>query len=438
LDGAQHARLAALVKKKRRRNRVLRRNAGQGRGFLLVGRRNSRRKFIPQSGELLVTPSNLPRMKRPLFLSAAVFCMATSLIAQTPDAPPVDARQLLELLKQLRDQNESGIKSRRSTAYQQVAAAAASPERAVQLWKDAVRAVQFEGAVHEGAQLRDWKESDGEALNDRLCANAVRLHLNWMAISLQHSAGAEVKTLLPKIVEHVNSVQAAHDAAEQFAENLQKAKDRAPSSPGARKNVQEDSQVKRVHDQIMRMSISSSPVARWMQLGEMFGERKKGDGGWELGAGNVDGIYNSVILPEYRASKDPRLIEYWDMVLRREADRVAKRKLDVESRDWNTLKKPSILWNRAQDVLALGQRNRAIGEMFNVIKSNPQHPEAKQWIAQLETVLVPPAVPAAAPATPAAAPGTPAVPAVPAPAPIPSATTPGAVPTAGGTAPIAR
>jgi hypothetical protein len=374
-------------------------------------------------------------MKRPFFLSAAAFSafwVAGTLLAQTPDAPPVDTRQVLEVLKQLRDQNESGIKSRRSSAYQQIAAAAASPERAVQMWKDAVKAVQFEGAAHEGAQLKDWKESDGEALSDRLCANAARLHLNWMAISLQRSAGAEVKALLPKIIEHVNSVQAAQEAAEQFAENLQKAKERGPSSPGARKNVQEDSQVKRVHDQIMRMSISSSPVARWLQLGDMFGDRKKGDGGWELGAGNVDGIYNSVILPEYRASKDPRLLEYWDMVLRREADRVAKRKLDVETRDWTSLKKPQLLWSRAQDVLALGQRNRAIGEMLNVIKSNPQHPEAKEWIAQLEAVIVPPAPPAATP------PATPGSSAVPPPAPIPSATIPGAVPTAAGATPVLR
>jgi hypothetical protein len=202
--------------------------------------------------------------------------------------------------------------------------------------------------------------------------------------------------------------------------------------------VQEDSQVKRVHDQIMRMSISSSPVARWMQLGEMFGERKKGDGGWELGAGNVDGIYNSVILPEYRASKDPRLIEYWDMVLRREADRVAKRKLDVESRDWNTLKKPSILWSRAQDVLALGQRNRAIGEMFNVIKSNPQHPDAKDWIAQLEVVLVPPALPAGDSAAPAPVPASPGQPTVPAPVRAPSPPLPPVAPAGAGAIPILR
>ena len=92
----------------------------------------------------------------------------------------------------------------------------------------------------------------------------------------------------------------------------------------------------------MRSSIVGSPVARWLQLGEALGERRKNDGGWETVAGNIDGIYASVILPEYRSAKDPRLLEYWAVVLKREDDR--KRKLDVEQREWTTVRRPAILW----------------------------------------------------------------------------------------------
>jgi len=159
--------------------------------------------------------------------------------------------------------------------------------------------------------------------------------------------------------------------------------------------------------------------------------------------GNIDGIYASVILPEYRATKDPRLLEYWDMVLKREGDRVQKNGLDVEQRDWANLKRPSILWTRSQDVLLLGQRNRAIGEMFNLIKAHPQHPEASNWINQLESMLIPSA-PASAPATtPVAVPSTPAPtttgPVIAPPATVPPAVTPGAaVPPAPGVRPLNR
>lgn len=340
-------------------------------------------------------------MKRALVLSAAAIVLAGPILAQNVDTAPVDTRYLLEALKQLREQNESAIKGRRASAYQQVAGAASSPDRAVAFWKEAVKAVQFEGAEKEGSQIRDWREGDGEALNDRLCANAVRLHLNWLALNLQHAAGAETKLLLPKILEHVNSVQGDIQLAEHLADTLDKAKERDSKSPGARKNIQEDGVVKRVHDQIMKMSVSSSPVARWLQLGDSLGSKKKGSGGWEQVAGNVDGIYNSVILPEYRASKDLRLLEYWDMVLKREAERAADRKLDVEQRDWTNVKRPSLLWARAQDVLLVGQKNRAITEMFNLVKTYPQHPDAANWIGQIEALILPPAIPGA-PAAPAA------------------------------------
>ena len=361
-------------------------------------------------------------MKRVLALSAAALLLAGPAFAQTGDTAPLDPRLLLEALKGLREQNESAIKSRRVSAYQRVAAAAASPESAVAFWKEAVKAAQFEGAENEGTQIRGWREGEGEALNDRLCANAARLHLNWLAINLQHAAGVETKSLLPKVLEHVAAVQAQNQAFEHFVDTLDKAKDRGTNSPGAKRSVQEDAVVKRVHEQILKASISNTSVSRWLVLGDVLGEKRKSAGAWEQVAGNVDGIYNTVILPEYRASKDPRLLEYWDMVLRREGERAAERKLDVEQREWTQVKRPALLWSRAQDVLLIGQRNRAISEMFNLVKTYPQHPEATAWIGQLESLVAPAAAPATAPSTtPVAVPPIPGGASVPAPVAVPPA-----------------
>jgi hypothetical protein len=384
-----------------------------------------RKKFSISPFRWLHIP-NLFHMKRLLLLTTLTASFAAPLVAQTGDAPPIDTAQLLQALKQLRDQNDSGMKARRTTAFQTVQAAATSPEKAVAYWKEAVKAVQFEGADKENAQLRDWREGDGEALNDRLCAGAVRLHLQWLALSLQHSAGADVKVLIPKILDHIAAVQADETAADRLQDQLDKAKDHNPTSPGARKNIREDSVVRKVHDQIMRTSITSGPVGRLLRVNEMMelttGRTKNKDtaAGWELGPGNIDGIYNSIILPEYRANKDPRLMDYWDMVLKRETERAAEKKLDVEQRDWAQVKKPKLQWARTQDVLLLGYRNKAIGEMFNLVKAFPNHPEAVNWISQLEVVLTPPAASFAPSETPAPA-LIPGVPQVSAPSPVPAA-----------------
>jgi hypothetical protein len=377
-------------------------------------------------------------MKHSLLLCtiAALSALATpSLYAQGGDAPAVDVNQLLQELKKIREQNDAGVKARKNQALQQIMAAASSPERAVAFWKEAVRNAQFEGAEKEGQKLADWRDGDGEALSDKLCMGAVQLHLRWLAITLQRANGVEMRVLLPQVIEYTKALQTDEAAADHFADQLDKAKERNESGKHGMKpkGVAEDAVVKRVHDQVMRMAVGGSPVARWLQLSDLLGDagkkQKGGGGSWEPVPGNLEGIYNAIILPEFRLTKDPRLLDYWEVFIKREGEKAAEHKLDVDQRDWSQVKLPSLRWSRAQDVLLLGYRNRAILEMFNLVKSFPQHPEVPSWISQLEGVLVPGTAPygSAANVTPSA-PGVTG--SVPAPVAVPPATATGAVPTA--------
>lgn len=372
-------------------------------------------------------------MKRSLLLCtiAALSALATPVLRAQADAPPVDINQLLQELKKMRDQNENAIKLRRNEALQRITSAAASPSSAVQFWKEAVKNAQFDGAEKEGQKLAEWRDGEGDALNDKLCSGAVQLHLRWLALTLRHSIGEDMKTLLPQVIDYTKALQLDMAAADHFSDQLDKERERNDGKHGMAKakGVAEDATVKKVHEQIMRMAVGGSPVARWLQLGDLLGDGGKkqrggGNSGWEATPGGFDGIFNAIILPEFRANKDPRLLEYWDVVIKRETEKAAERKLDVDQRDWATVKYPSLRWQRAQDVLLLGQRNRAIIEMFQIVKSAPQHPELQSWIGQLEAILVPtPSAPAGG-----AAPSAPVTGAVPPPVAVPPATAP--VPTA--------
>jgi hypothetical protein len=327
-------------------------------------------------------------MKR-LILLTTIFSGAA--FAQIQDAPPIDVNQLLQALKQIKEQNDSAAKTKRTGVYQQIVSAASSGDKAVAFWKEAVKAVQFEGAENEGAKKQDWREGDGEALNDRLCQNAVRLHLQWLGITMQHVAGVEVKQLLPQVMEHVKQATAEQSDAERFNEMYEKNKQRNDAGKGAnRKTIEEDGNVKRVREQVIRMSVADSPVVRWLQARELVSEgnkQKEKGSSWEHTPGNIDGIYNAIILPEFRANKDPRLLEYWDMVIKREGERVAEKKLDMEQRDWRTIRLPKMQWSRAQDLLLIGSKNRAITDMFSIIKTYPQHPDVQSWITHLVSLL---------------------------------------------------
>ncbi len=374
-----------------------------------------------------------------LRLLATIVSIPALSLAQTQDAPPVDIRQLLEALKAIREQHDVTLKTRKQNAYQQVMAAAASGTAAAAFWKQAVKEVQFVGADHQAAKLSDWKDGDGDALNSKEGQNAARLHLYWLGLSLQHAMGTETKQMLQNIIDFTKQIRADEDIMAKLDNTIERAKDRKD-----KKDAVEELTIKRVHDQILRTAVGSSPVARWLQLGELLGDdgKKRGqraepraDGkpdapnGWEQTPGNVDGIFGLIILPEFRATKDPRLLEYWEVRLKQETERAAEKKLDVDQRDWTQVRRPGLLWARAQDVMLLGQKNRAIGEMFNLVKTFPQHPNVQGWISAIEGAIAPPA------STTPTVPPVPATPgSVPAPVPVPTATTPAPTSTPAGPA----
>ena len=364
---------------------------------------------------------------KPSVIPLIVAALSVPAFAQLNDAPPVDLKQLLQGLRQFKEQNETGLKTRRNAAYQQITAAASSLDKAAAYWTDAVLAVQFAGVDHQTAAVRDWKQNEGEGLKAKEGANAARLHLVWLGLTIQHSAGAETKQLLPSVIDFTKQLEADDAAIAHVAELIDKAK--AAKRPGPNKVLSGETHAKKIHDSILKMSVTTSPVAKRLQIADLLGDvakkKKRGEdaapASWETVPGNVNGIYNAIILPEFRATKDPRLLEYWDMMIRKEQEGIYAGMPDFEERQWSQVKRPAMLWSRAQDLLLIGQRNRAVTEMYNLIKAFPQHPDSAGWIAQLEGLIASPvqAPPSAAtilnsgtvapPATipPATAPGTP-------------------------------
>jgi hypothetical protein len=367
----------------------------------------------------------LPRL---LFTTAAgLACAATALALE--DNAPIDAKPILEALRTIKSQQEATIKTSKQRFIQEATAAAANPARAAELWEEAVRATQFQGVPKENAQFKDWRDKDGEALKDPEVKTALHLYFNWLALTLQRSAGAEVKTLFPAVLSHAREVAADQVSMEAFEETAKIAKDvpvnpNAPKRPvtAAQKEKRLDHQiVKRVHDQILKSSLASSAFVQWMRLSDYITDvaPQKGRGGkargaaqaddapapsWEGTPGNFDGIYQSILLPELRAQKDLRLREYWDNKIKREGEAATRSQKTFEIDKFNKERRPSLLWSRDQDLIRVGMRNYAIGDMFTLIKTYPTHPEASGWIAELEGLLAPPAPAAPAPTTSAAAP----------------------------------
>lgn len=346
-------------------------------------------------------------LRSPRFSAAVAMAFATAIatpLQAAEDAPPVDMAQILTALKALKDQQVQQSKSQKLRALQDVTAAASNPARAAEIWEDAVRATQFAGASKEGAQFREWKDNEGSALRSKEVATALRLHFNWLALTLQRSAGTPLRELLPAIVQHTKEATAAKVMIDQFVENMKREREIATSGKhGARDRKNNDEAIKKLYEQVASRPVNNSIVTQWLRIEPLVNDvsqaKDKGQG-WEMSASNVDGIFNAIVLPELRAQKDPRVLEYWDMKLRTGAEEATRNKLEFEAGKFNTVTRPQLLWQRAQDMALIGQKNRAISEMFNLVKTYPAHPNATAWVSSLEQLLSEAMAPAPAPTAP--------------------------------------
>ena len=348
------------------------------------------------------------KLIRLLIYSAASIVAMPAFCAELQDAPPVDPAQVLDILEKMKMQQKAALKQRRATAFEAVKAATASGEKAAALWKEAVKAVQFDGAEDEQAKLKAWRENEGDALNSKEAQNAARLHLTWLFYTLQFKAGVKKKDLMPFVIEYTNQLTADGQTMETFDEQLQKERERDASGKHGLRRGGDDKTVRQIHNSILQTSVSASPVAKYLGLedvlpratsqtdrlaksvAKMLGETKAPvaqDESWPMTPGDLEAIHQSIILPEYRSTKDARVLDYWERVLKRESEAVAKRKVDYEEKRFATVRRPELLWSRAEDLHQIGLKNRAITEMVAVLRSNPLHPRAEGWISQLESML---------------------------------------------------
>lgn len=350
-----------------------------------------------------------------LRLTATIACAAltfTSVHAQQ-DAPPADLTQLLTVLKAMKEQQQQVARAQKLKGMQDVQSAAASPSAAAAAWEEAVRQVQFEGVAREGAAFREWKDKEGAGLDDKDGQNAARLYFQWLALTIQRSAGAQVKDMMPQIVAYTKEVTASQLAMESLEERMKKEREMAASGKHGKERKGNDDQVKRTYDQIMKGALPGSIPVRALKLenaieAESFGGAVAPEGrraqpnaqGWEMVPGSVDGIFQKIILPELRAQRDPRLLEYWDMKIKRDGDMAAKSKLAFDAEKFAQQRRPELLFGRAEDEILLGRRNKGINDMFALLKTYPTHPNADGWISKVESLLT---APAAAATTPPAA-----------------------------------
>jgi len=297
-----------------------------------------------------------------------ILLLARCVCAQ--DAPPVDPRTLLSSLAELKQKHEQTAKTMDGKVLRDFLTAAATPNAAIALYQEAIHATAYQGEDHEQAKFNEWKRDSAEELKSDAMQIALRLHLNYLALTLQRVQGTPVSQLVPALVNHANQISGLEEDA--------------ANRDNRKRSVAQDALKK----DLLRNSITDSVFAKWYGITrplQALQDLKE----WEPIPKNADGIWQKTILPQMRKDKNPQAVQYWDAKLQKEAKAATDTDLTFYIDQFNNLRKPDLLWSRAQDMLAIGQRNRAIVEMAAIVRNWPAHPSFNEWMTKLEGLLNP-------------------------------------------------
>jgi hypothetical protein len=289
-----------------------------------------------------------------LLIYPLIIAMIFPMYVGAQDSAKIDTASILNALKTIKQKHEEFEKKDKTSLLQQINAAAASVMAAVNYYQDAVRSTRFNGQNRETTQFNEWRRKgrDADRMKDKNWQEALRLHLYYLAITLQRETGTEVKDLLPQLLSYTNQLVVEHDLLQDQGEWMDR-------------------------------PLTDSIFVNWLQLGDPLSKLDK----WEMAPGNLNGIYQQAILPELRKLKDPRAVEYWDLRVKMEGSQASASGRNFEVDKFNQVTMPKLLWNRSQEMFAIGQKNKAATEMLSVIKKYPTHPNVGDWIEKLEKLL---------------------------------------------------
>ncbi len=285
-------------------------------------------------------------------------------VASPAEAIP-DAVKLLEELRTIKKGAEAAREAEAEKNIRVLREAARDDASALNAYKQAVRGVEFAGVVRETRQWQDWEEQNEPRLRDRDFRASLRAVLEYLALSVDAQASS-IEDVAPRLQRFAEMVFEHPEWTEPF---------QVEDEQGRRRGQPRQSP--------LMESSNQSVFVKWLRLEPLLKTGKD----WEDVPGNAEGIYEKSILPLWRETKNPALIDYWTARMEREAA-VAKESGRDQARlrfEQETL--PQLRWARAKDLAVLGRTSEAVNEMIGILRTHQAHPQFDRWAEELTALL---------------------------------------------------
>jgi hypothetical protein len=320
---------------------------------------------------------------RSLLIPSVFLLLGSSLFAQS--APTLDVKSMLQGLQQIKQQQATSAKTQLTQTIADFSAAAADDGAAENFYVEAVRVTRFVGQQGEATAFSDWEKGALPRLNPA----AIHLALRYTTISLQRAAGATDEQIFPVLFAYAMEAQDALPGitATQNAQQTQQGQ-----QEGNRRGFgRQQGGPREEEPRILEEPVSDNIFSKWYNLGGQLGALDN----WEQVPGNIDSIFQQTLLPMMRKLRDPRIIQYWDNKIVTERANASGASAAFSTDRFNQTRRPTLLWSRAEDEVAIGQREQGLNDMYSLVKTFPSHPDAGKWIKELQDLLTTSTAPAA-------------------------------------------
>ena len=319
---------------------------------------------------------------------------ATGAETPAPSVTPLSTEEMAKLKEQVLLLEKDLAKKRGGMHASQIAIlkdAMSGNEKAFNFWLDCKKDQDFDMKGKTATEFSEWKRTQIKTIgtNDAACAG-FRLQIHFLMLLVLDSH-AETPAQEAEVASGALSYVEALTAFCEKEENLAKGIMGSIMNTGADPN--EAVTADNIQETLAKVREASSALGGDV-LDSIFAKHLKLDGSVKpksgaTNAGNIDEIYDALILEPLRKKKDSAAIaSAWTRRIEQTA-RVAKAtKVDEIEEEYAEVKVPAMKFSMYRDQWTAGQQKQAAAAMMALISANPTHQDSNDWMEELKRLTV--------------------------------------------------
>ena len=276
--------------------------------------------------------------------------------------------------------NEKMTREVLSKAARDLAEAGQERIKAVQVYLESYRNVEY-GRTQDGdARFGEWRVQEKEMISSLAFGESAQLQVRYVALVCRETLGEKERPTAAEWLAYYHDLTKPENSTE--VEEMVGVEETAPPA-GKGKGKKKSDASKKQSTGMFDQSAKQSPLVRDRQISGFLEEVPAAD----VAPGNEAAVFKKVLRPRLLEDKNKELLRIWDQRIARMDEKVEKKVKTLGADDYKILKRPELLWERASDQEALGEKEAAWAQKMEILRTCPYHPKLEEWVKELRASL---------------------------------------------------